>query len=125
MVYMAEISLICRLRFRGAMRGMPPPTLASYRRLTLRSCARVRSSGPYLDRTSLLAVTTCLPCDKALIINSLAGFSPPISSMTISISGSSRMAFASMVKIAGSIKGDFFLLESRSATRLSTKGILA
>ena len=79
--------MVCRM-------GIPPATLASNIKSRLAASAKGKSSAPYFANTSLLAVTTLLPFLKAFAIKSLAGFSLPSNSTTMSISGSSKMSSA-------------------------------
>ena len=65
MARMDVMRLASRSRRRGAMRGMPPPTLASNMMSRPRAWASASSSGPALAISSLLAVTTCLPAAMA------------------------------------------------------------
>ncbi len=57
--------------------------------MTPLACAAAKISLPWCASSALFAVTTCLPCDRAIaLITSLrAGSMPPISSMTMSTSG--------------------------------------
>ncbi len=82
-------------------RGMAPATAASYNRSTPRSRARVRRATPSWDASSaLLAVTTGRPASRAARTSAPAGSSPPISSTTMSTSGSATRAAASVVSSA-------------------------
>ena len=58
------------------------------------------SSSPTLASSSLLAVTTGLPWLEALEISSRAGSIPPITSTTMSISGSTTTEWASVGEYA-------------------------
>ena len=73
----------------GERIGMPLATLASYLRSTPCCDASESSRKPFFAMTSLFAVTMCLPWDMARRMYSCAGSSPPMSSMTMSISGAS------------------------------------
>src|SRR5437660_6736140 len=75
--------------------GMPPATAASNARVTPRCRASAYSSAPWCASSALLAVTTCLPAAIARRTKVRAGSSPPISSITIWIAGSSSTRAAS------------------------------
>ena len=75
--------------------GTPPATAASNATITPCFCASANISLPYIANNALFAVTTCLPLAIALSTNSLATPQPPISSITISTSGSLTTANAS------------------------------
>ena len=73
--------------------GMAPAQLASKRSAGTRSAAATsNSSAPCWAMSCLLAVTTCLPACRAPRSNSSAAPTPPISSTTIWISGSSTIS---------------------------------
>ena len=76
---------------------MPPATAASNSRSTPASSAAANSSVPTLASSSLLAVTTGLPCLSAVVISSRAGSMPPITSTTRSIVGLLTTAYVSRV----------------------------
>jgi len=96
--------------------GMPPPTLASNRRFTRFCRARSSSSGPNLAIASLLAVTTCLPQERASFRYWAAGSVPPITSTTICMEGSARISAGLVViKPAGTLESRD-LLGSRTRT---------
>ena len=80
--------LASRLFFNGLMIGIPPATAASNRKSFCAALAVSRISFPWTAIRSLFAETTCLPAFNAERIYSFAGLIPPISSITISISGS-------------------------------------
>ena len=111
------------LVFIGPMIGIPPQTLASNIKSQLCSCANGNNSEPNLAKTSLLAVTTCLPLAKALAINSLAGCSRPSSSTIISISLSSSTSSALSVKIYLSPYSCFRRSTWRSSTLVILTGL--
>jgi len=92
--------------------GIPPHTLASYFRVTplLMICSFILS--PYFDKSSLLAVTICFPLLIDLRIKSLAGSIPPITSITIFISGSFRISLKFVVKIPSGKTVSLFLFIS-------------
>ena len=94
---MLFILLADRPYLKAPIIGIPPPTLASKARLTPQRSAAWYTSFPYSAKSALLAVTTCFPFSIALRIYSLAFSTPPISSTTISISGSSITSIASTV----------------------------
>jgi len=98
------------------MIGMPPPTEASNPISTSFSTALLKTSGPCLARSALFAVTMCLCFSAARMMSSLATIVPPISSMTISISGWSKTSIGSSVKISSGIPRTPFLFVSLSAT---------
>ena len=89
--------LAARHDLSGRIMGMPPPTAPSNIKSTLCSSASGNSSLPYFASTSLLAVTTFFPCSSAEAIYSFAGCSRPISSTTISMSGSFTISSKSPV----------------------------
>ena len=72
------------------MIGMPPATAASKATITPLAWAAAKISLPCFASSALLAVTTCLPLAMAASTSSLARVSPPISSTTMSMSGSRR-----------------------------------
>ena len=72
--------------------GMPPATAASKATMTPIFWAAAKISLPCIARSALLAVTTCLPFSMALSISSLATLEPPMSSTTMSTSGSATTA---------------------------------
>ena len=59
--------------FNGCKRGIPPPTLASKEILTLFFSAVAVISSQCFAKSALLAVTTCFPFSRALIIKLRAG----------------------------------------------------
>ena len=77
--------------------GIPPATAASNLRRTWFSCARAASLGPLAAMAALLAVTTLLPFERACAMYVVAGSMPPMSSTTMSISGSFRISLTSAV----------------------------
>lgn len=79
--------------FIGSMMGMPPPTLASNAISLPASSAAPMTSSPYVAMSALLAVTTFLPALRAPTTMSRATVVPPISSTTMSMSGSFRMSW--------------------------------
>src|SRR5919197_353348 len=85
-------------RARGAPPRLPPPTLASKYRSSPFASEASNSSRPWVARSSLYAVTTGLERSKARRISVRAGSSPPISSHTMSTSGSSITSSGSAVK---------------------------
>ena len=86
--------------FIGSMMGMPPPTLAS-NAISLPASSAVRmTSSPCVAMSALFAVTTFLPARRAPSTTSRATVVPPMSSMTMSMSGSSRMSWKSCVKMS-------------------------
>ena len=62
------ISLAARHWLMGRMMGMPPPTLASKRKFKLFFWASAKSSAPFWATSSLLEVTTLLPCSKQALV---------------------------------------------------------
>ena len=78
--------------------GMPPPQLASHLSCTPFSRALAASASTWRPSRALLAVTMCLPLAKAVSKISVAGCSPPISSTTMSTSGSVATSCQSVVK---------------------------
>src|SRR4051794_28374226 len=82
----------------GRMRGTPPATDASNRRSTPAPSAVSKSSRPWVAISSLFAVTTGFPLIKASTMRVRAGSMPPITSTTMSTSGSPTTAAASSVK---------------------------
>jgi len=117
---MERIRFAARLSRSVLMTGMVPPTLASNPMSTPPRSAALKISSPWVASSALLAVTTCLPCRIASRIKLLAGSQPPISSMTIEISGSFRMAFASRVSSFRSTATGRGVFRSRSAIREMT-----
>src|SRR5262245_47685484 len=77
-------------------------------------------AGPCLAMTSLLAVTTCLPRSIARRISVRAGSSPPSTSITISIEGSSMTSLASVTIGAGTVTARGFSGCRTSTLRIST-----
>ena len=81
------------------MIGIPPHTAASYLNwmvsagfkslLTFRTCDSISERQSAIR--ALLAVTTCLPLERALNTTSLARVVPPMTSMTISMESSFKM----------------------------------
>ena len=100
--------------------GMPPPTLASKPMSTPFSAALVNISFPCVERSALLAVTTCLPRSRASIMKSLAMPVPPTSSITTDISGSFMISLASVVRTPSSTLMPLSRLTSLSAIFLRT-----
>ena len=84
------------------MIGMPPATAASYDTATPFSAAAVKISLPCNARSALLAVTTCLPAAMASSTRLLAGSMPPITSTTMSISGSLTRSCQSLESVTRS-----------------------
>ena len=78
---------------------MPPATDASKPISTPCFSASASISFPSVAISALFAVTTCLLFLMALSMSSFAGCMPPISSITILISGSLSMSSALVVKI--------------------------
>ena len=70
-------SLAARHWLMGRMMGTPPPTLASKRKFKLFSLAMASSSAPFSATSSLLEVTTLLPCSRQAFTYWKAGSSPP------------------------------------------------
>ena len=102
--------------FSGRISGMPPPTAASkYRSRPLASDAS-NSSRPRVASSSLFAVTTGLSRSNAARTSSPAGSSPPISSHTMSTSGSSTTAIGSFTNADGGRGTSRALAGSRTAT---------
>ena len=56
--------LAARHSCRGAMTGVPPPTLASNRKAALWALARASSSAPWVATSSLLLVQTLRPLSR-------------------------------------------------------------
>ena len=79
-------SIIMSIVFIGIIIGIPPAIAASYNITLLCSSAKLNSSSPCFARSSLFAVTMCLPFAIAVFIKSYAGSIPPINSATISTS---------------------------------------
>src|SRR5688572_5112209 len=71
---------------KALMIGTPPATAASKATITPFFCAAAKISLPWVARSALLAVTTCLPWPIASSTRSFAMVVPPISSITISTS---------------------------------------
>ena len=65
-----EMRLACSPRCKVEISGMPPPTAASKKIVTLWRLARSKISGPCLAINSLLAVTICLPLAIARLMTS-------------------------------------------------------
>ena len=86
----------------GRMIGIPPATAASCKKSFLFFAAVSSRICPSAAIRSLLAVTTFFPASRASRIYVLAGSMPPISSITISISGSSTISFQLSVSKDGS-----------------------
>ncbi len=74
--------------FSARMIGIPPPTLASKRKLMFLSLAMDRSSAPCFATSALLDVATLLPASRQRFTKVYAGSMPPMTSTTIRISGS-------------------------------------
>src|SRR5690606_13010268 len=102
------------------MMGMPPATAASKATITPCAEAAAKISLPCLASNALFAVTTCLPCAMASSTSSRASVSPPISSTTISTSGSRTSACASLSTATPSPTRARALATSRTATRLTS-----
>ena len=100
---------------------MPPPTLASKPMAPPPAAAAPKTSSQAWASSALFAVTTHLPRRSASRMNSFAGESPPISSTTIGIDGSSISARASLVSSAGSTATPRSLVVSLSAIRASVE----
>jgi len=94
---------------------MPPATEASNPSITPFLFASWNISSPSSARRALLAVTTCFLFLIALNMKSFAGLIPPISSTTISISGSSIISLAFVVRIPSGSLIPLSLFISRSA----------
>jgi hypothetical protein len=77
----------------GLMMGMPPATAASNMSSLPAASAACMISSPWVASRALLAVTTFLPAAKASRITSRATVVPPISSTTMSMSGSLTMSW--------------------------------
>ncbi len=84
------------------MIGMPPATAASNATITPFACAAAKISLPWRASSALLAVTTCLPLAMASSTSVRAGSMPPISSMTMSMSGCASTTLASLVRLTPS-----------------------
>ena len=102
----------------GRIKGMPPATAASKSRSTPCSAATAYSSGPCAARSSLLPVMTGLPFSSAVRTSINAGSVPPMSSMTMSTSGSATTAAESVVSSDGSARRSWCLAVSRTAIAL-------
>ena len=85
------ISLAMSECFSGSMMGMPPPTDASKASSLPAASAASITSLPWVAMSALLAVTTFLPAASAFSTTVRAMVVPPMSSTTISISGSLMM----------------------------------
>ena len=105
----------------GRMIGMPPATAASKSRSTPLRSAASNSSAPCLASSSLLPVITGLPAFSAVRMRSRAGSTPPISSTTRSISGSSTIDLASSVSRSGGRLIGRGLVRSRTAMRATSR----
>ena len=103
------------------MVGIHPPTLASKARSTFFCAAAANNALPWLARSALFAVTTCLSFSIAFRIRSLAIPWPPIISTIISMSGSLTTFCASVVKTASEIRTPRSVLMSMSATHFKFK----
>ncbi len=103
---------------RALMMGMPPATAPSNATITPFFCAAAKISLPWVASSALLAVTTCLPFSIAARTRSFATVVPPISSITMSISGSRTTAKASEVTRAFPAVRLFAFSTSLSATTL-------
>src|SRR5918999_496458 len=101
----------------GWTSGIPPPTAPSNARSTPALSAASNRSAPAVDRSSLLAVTTGLPERRASRIELRAGSTPPITSTTISTSGSPMTSSGSSVRRSGSRGTSRGLPGRRTATR--------
>ena len=96
------IRLAARPWRNARMRGTPPQTAASKATSTSLAAAAVRTSLPCRASRALLAVTTCFLQEMASRTKSRATSVPPMSSTTMSISGSSRMSRSREVRLSGS-----------------------
>ena len=94
----SSTSLAARHWLIGRIMGMPPPTLASKRKLRFFFWAMLSSSAPFAATSSLLEVTTLFPFSRHAFTKSNAGCSPPITSATIVTSGSFRIIWKSFTK---------------------------
>jgi len=100
---MPEISVIsfaarhCAI---GLKTGMPPPTLASNKKLTLLFLAIFKSSAPFAATSSLFEVTTLLPLSRHCFTKSYAGLIPPITSATIFTESSFKISLKSLVNLS-------------------------
>ena len=82
-----SIRLAARPSRTALMIGTPPATAASNPTITPCFCAAAKISLPCTASIALLAVTRCLPFAIALRVSSFAIVYPPISSITMSMSG--------------------------------------
>src|SRR5256714_6272010 len=105
----------------GRMSGMPPATDASKRRSTPEPSAVSKSSLPALARSSLLAVTTGFPDLSASVMSERAGSIPPITSTTMSMSGSVTTAWPSCVNRFAGRGTSRSRPGSRTATRVTSR----
>ena len=106
-----------RLCLSAWITGIPPQAAASSITYTPFCLAAEKISLPCLAITALFAVTMCLPWSIAFKIKLLAGSIPPITSTTISISGSLTIDSKSSVTILGSISTSRCLASDRTPTR--------
>ena len=102
------ISAPARLCFKARTMGTAPATAASNSRSQPCSTARSSSSPPCSASRSLLAVTTFFPAFSASVTYVRAGSMPPISSMTMPISGSFKISSQRSVNRDGSAPSRFF-----------------
>ena len=86
------ISLAMSACFSGSMMGMPPPTLASNAISFPMRSASSMTSLPCVAMSALFAVTTFLPAESASSTTLRATVVPPMSSITMSMSGSFTMS---------------------------------
>src|SRR5882757_8738661 len=103
---------------RALMMGMPPATAPSNATITPFFCAAEKISLPWVASSALFAVTTCLPLSIAASTRTFATVVPPISSITISTSGSRTTAKASATTRASPPVSFFAFATSLSATTL-------
>ena len=105
--------------FNGVIIGMPPATLASNMKSTSCFSAASNISLPNCAKTSLFAVTTCLPFSIAFNIYSRAGCIPPNNSTTISMLSSFKISSILSVKTTSPLKSRF-LFKLRTKTLLTS-----
>ena len=77
--------------------GIAAQTLASKRSCTPAAEAAAKSSAPRCAISCLLAETTCLPRFSSSITDAAVGSTPPITSATTAIDGSSAISRKSVV----------------------------
>src|SRR5450759_3204749 len=114
------ISLETRQCLSGEMIGMPPPTDASKAMSTPAVAAASMTSWPLAAMSALFAVTTDLPALSAPMTTSRATPTPPMSSMTMSMSGSAMMAKASSVTRSAGMPSASARSVRLSATRVNS-----